>query len=269
MNSTKLALCLLALCFASSARGADEAPTVGMPARLTVVLPGPELEAKPIDDRKAPVVVRIIRVEAVEDGFRYDLEYTGMVPGRFDLRDSLRRKDRSAAKGLPPIRVTVHSVLPPGKATPNELDPTASPRLGGYKMALIGGGVLWALGLVALFIVGRRRRRVAAAARKPRTLADHLRPLVEEALAGRAAPARLADLERSLITYWSRKLGLAGERPADALPELRRHAEAGPLLVQLESWLHRPARAGKIDVAALLEPYRELPADALEAEVRP
>src|SRR5262245_63858044 len=69
---------------------AEEAPTVGMPARLSVVLPGPRLEARPLDDRQAPLVLHIVRVEPAEGGLRYDIEYTGMVPGRFDLGDYLR-----------------------------------------------------------------------------------------------------------------------------------------------------------------------------------
>ena len=83
-----------------------------------------------------------------------------------------------------------------------------------------------------------------------------------------AFEARLAALERSLMVYWWRQLGLSSQRPADALTELRRHAEAGPLLGKLESWLHSPIRQDKIDVNELLEPYRRLPANALQAEVR-
>jgi hypothetical protein len=240
-----------------------------MPARLTVVLPGPELEAKPIDKREAPLVLRIVRVEPAEEGFRYTLEYTGMVPGRFDLRDYLRRKDRTPARGLPALPVTVQSVLPPGKAIPNALAAPATPRPGGYRLLLVIAGSLWAVVLLALLLVGRRWRSRAVAAARPRTLADHLRPLVEDAVAGRAAPDRLADLERSLIAYWSRRLGLAQQAPGEALPALRRHADAGPLLVQLDTWLHRPVRPAQTNVADLLEPYRRLPADALEAPVRP
>ena len=45
---------------------------------------------------------------------------------------------------------------------------------------------------------------------------------------------------------------------------LREHDEAGGLLKQLEIWLHRPGNAGEVDLAALLKPYQDLPADALE-----
>src|SRR5438445_803039 len=77
-----LAVCcfLIVACSGPSARADEENPTVGMPARIKVVLPGPELEARPIENRDAPLVLRLVHVEEVEDGFRYDLEYTGLVP---------------------------------------------------------------------------------------------------------------------------------------------------------------------------------------------
>ena len=59
--------------------------TVGMPGRLDgVVLPGPELEAKPLTDKRAPVVLRVAAVYPHGTAFRYDLEYTGLEPGTFE-----------------------------------------------------------------------------------------------------------------------------------------------------------------------------------------
>jgi hypothetical protein len=241
--------------------------SVGLAGRIeSRFLPGSEVEAKPHDDRKSPLVVRIVSAEPISTGYRYEIEYVGLEPGTYDLRDYLRRKDRSSTADLPALPVTIRSVLPPGQVTPHALQPDRTPRLGGYRTLLLLGGGVWVLGLMAILLVGRRRRAGAIESAKPRTLADHLRPLVEEAVAGRAPPERLAGLERALITYWGRKLKLSQERPIDALAELRRHREAGPLLVQLEMWLHRPARSDTIDVGALLEPYRHLPPDALEVE---
>jgi hypothetical protein len=242
-------------------------PSVGLAGRIeSRFLPGGELEVKPHDDRKSPLVVRVVSAEPISTGYRYEIEYVGLAPGTYDLKDYLRRKDRSSTADLPALPVTIRSVLPPGQVTPNALEPERTPRLGGYRALLLLGGGVWVLGLMAILLVGRRRRAQAVEAAKPRTLADHLRPLVEDAVAGKASPGRLAGLERALITYWGRKLKLADERPIDALAELRRHREAGPLLVQLESWLHRPASSATIDVGALLEPYRHLPPDALEVE---
>jgi len=244
--------------------------TVGLPARIDgLVLPGPELEAKPLVDRRAPLVVRVLQAWPHGSAFRYDIEYYGLEKGHFDLKAYLRRKNGSAAADLPSIPVEVRSVLPPGQVKPNELRPEAPPWLGGYWIALIAVGVLWAAGLLAILFVGRRKKkaREQLAARRA-TLADHLRPLVEGAVAGRLTAAQLADLERSLLIYWERRLNLRKCKPAQAIAELRRHAEAGPLLQQLEGWLHRPGTAEGVDVAALLNPYRDIPAEALKSGAR-
>lgn len=260
----------MVLLLAVSCVHASDGPTVGYAVRLRdLELPGTELEVKPMTDRKSPIALRIVRAEPVAKGYRYELEYVGLEPGTFDLRDYLLRKDGSPTKDLPPLRVTVTSVLPAGQILPHDLESLTTPRPGGYRLALLVGAILWSLGLLAILLVGRRRRKAALAAARPQSLADHLRPLVEDAVAGRAQPTRLADLERALISYWSRRLHVRQQRPIEALTTLRQHAQAGPLLVQLESWLHRPTPAEKIDVAHLLEPYRHLPPDALDAETHP
>jgi len=66
-----------------------------------------------------------------------------------------------------------------------------------------------------------------------------------------------AELERMLLAFWGRRLGLTNLDPSQALAEMRRHAEAGRLIEQLERWLHRPDTADQVDVSALLGPYRE------------
>jgi hypothetical protein len=243
--------------------------TVGLPGQIRdLVLPGSELESRPNTDRKTPIVLRIIRVFPHGTAHRYDLEYVGLEPGSFNLRDYLQRKDRSSTADLPSIQVKIDSVLPPGQVVPNELPIQGTPRPGGYRIALILGGVVWLIGLLLILGAGRRRRKQQTTTAPVQSLADRLRPLIDEALAGRGDPVRLAELERTLISFWTRKLHRQQCKPAETLTELRRHPEAGPLLVQLENWLHRPGSSGKIDTATLLEPYRRLPADVLEVEVR-
>lgn len=255
---------LLVLLLVMSA-DAPKATSVGFAERIKdVYIPGLPVEVKPLTDRKTPVIVRIVRSEPVDKGYRYELEYIGLEPGTFDLRPYLHRADRADIDKLPELRVTIESVLAPGHVLPNDLKAKATPRPGGYSLLLIAGGVVWAMGLFAILFLWRGRRKQAANAKAPRSLADHLRPLVEAALAGRAQTTQLADLERSLIRFWTRKLGLAKERPVEALGILRKDPQAGPLLVQLETWLHRPERTATIDLSKLLEPYRQLPPDALE-----
>src|SRR5262245_28778830 len=88
-------------------------PTVGMERQITeFVLPGTELEVKPLADRRVPLVVRITRSVQHGTAWRYDLTWHGLEPGEYDLRDALQRKDRSAIDDLPPIPVTVVAALP-------------------------------------------------------------------------------------------------------------------------------------------------------------
>jgi hypothetical protein len=251
---------------AAAARAEDQrATTVGMPARIDgLVLPGSELEPRPLENPRAPVVLRIVHTYPHGTAFRYDLVYYGLDPGSFDLKDYLRRKDGSTTADLPAVRVTVEPLLPPGQVTPHELEVRGSPWLGGYRAMLIAGGVLWTMGLLAIVFVRRRKKVELGAAAPAVTLADRLRPLVELAMAGTLTQSERADLERMLLEYWRRRLQLGDEKPAEAFARLRQHAEAGPLLAQLEAWLHRPGPNEPGDVSALLRPYQHLPADAVE-----
>jgi hypothetical protein len=237
--------------------------TVGMPGRIDeLVLPGPELEARPIDDRKLPVVLRVVRVDPHGTAFRYSLIYYGLEPGEFDLRDYLRRKDGSSTAQLPPLQITIRPVLAPGQVLPNTPQARALPFLGGYRIALWVGAILWLLGLMAILFAGRGRRRGSGpGAATPVTLADRLRPLVEGAMAGTLTSGQRAELERMLLAYWRRRLGLETMSLPETFAILRAHADAGPLLEHLEEWLHRPSPETSVDVTALLQPYRNVPAE--------
>jgi hypothetical protein len=238
-----------------------------MPARIEqLVLPGTELEAKPIEDRRTPVILRIVNSYPHGSAFRYDIVYYGLEPGEFDLKDSVRRKDGSPITNLPSISIKIEPVLPPGQIEPHRLSLAPSPFLGGYRLLLIAGGLIWAAGLAAILLAGRRKRGQAVNnAIKPLTLADRLRPLVAKALAGTLNQGQHAELERLLIGYWRKRLKLEQCAPAEFIPLLRNHEEAGPLLRSLEDWLHRPAgTAEPVDLSALLEPYQTVAAGSLE-----
>jgi hypothetical protein len=269
---------VLALFACRAARGDEPTPpprataTVGMPAKLEqLVLPGTELEARPIEDRRAPVVVRITEAYRHGSAFRYDIVYYGLEPGRYDLKNYLRRKDGSPMKDLPPITVEVQPVLPPGPIEPHRLILARSPYLGGYRLLVLLGGLAWVAGLAAIVLAGRRKR-IATDARtvRPATMADRLRPLVDAAMAGELDAGRRAELERLLIGYWRRRLELEHLPPARFMAVLHEHEQAGPLLRRLEDWLHRPAGSSEpVDVAALLAPYQSIPADEEDEETTP
>jgi hypothetical protein len=261
-----LALFVGASAFVATLRAQPET-TVGMTGTLeAVVLPGSELEAKPLDDRKSPIVLRVVRSYPHGNAFRYDLEYQGLDPGSYDLRPYLRRKDGSPAGDLPPVPVKVSAILPKGQVQPHKLEIEPGPRVGGYRTLVIVVIAVWAVGTVALIasFFFPRRRRVAGADGKPVSLAERLRPLLEGAVAGTLSRAELAGLERGLLAYWRKRLKLEDAEPAAALDRLRGHPEAGPLLAKLEQWLHHPGPPEPVDVPALLAPYRDLPPEAID-----
>jgi len=241
--------------------------TVGMSGRLTgVVLPGPELKGKE-PSRDSRIVLRVARVDPHGTAFRYELEYYALEPGRYDLRDHLvRAADGKPAAGLPSIPVTATPVLPPGQVEPNKLEIEPGPRIGGYRTLVIVLVSLWGLGLAALIasFFFPRRKVSRAVAERPVSLADRLRPLVEGATRGTLSRTELAGLERALLAYWRKRLGLESTEPVEAVEALRKHPEAGPLLAHLEAWLHRPGPQPPVDVAALLAPYRNVPPDVVD-----
>jgi len=265
-GSAMRSIAALVLGFAAALQANRVDSTVGMPARIeALVLPGSELEAAP-SDTKSPIVLRIAATYPHGSEFRYALEFTGLDPGEYDLKSFLHRKDGSSSEDLPSIPVTIRTMLPAGQVKPHTPSAGEHPRLGGYRILWIVCGIVWIAGLAAILWSGRRRRLEEQAARpRPKSLAEKLEPLVENALEGKLSRAERAQLELGLVAYWRKRLGYEERRPAETIQLLRDHPEAGPLLTSLESWLHRPADPERVDVAALLAPYKNLPADAFES----
>jgi hypothetical protein len=260
------------LCTAGTAGGASSVtrslPEANVGVQVAVadlVLPGAELEPVPVDDA-TPVIIRVDAVSPHGSDLRYDLVCSGLEPGEFDLRRFLRRKDGSSTDDLPELLFRVNGLLPPGQMEPHPLQAARLPWLGGYRSLLLMGGLLWSAALVWLLMPRKPQRAPESQqAAAPETLADRLRPLVTDAIQGRVSPARLAELERALVQYWRRRLSLDGLSPAESIAALRAHPEASPLLVQLESWLHRPGGDRQININELLEPYRNVSPDDLHA----
>lgn len=242
---------LLLLLAAQSAP--DEPASVGVNRRLDgVVLPGPQLEVRPLKDAQAPVALRIAQVYPHGTAYRYDFIYFGWTPGTFDLRELLQRKDGSSMDGVPAIPVEIRPAYPGPMKNVSDIRLGTGPSLGGFRAALVSTAAVWVAALV--FLVLARRKKAAAAAPPPMTLADRLRPLVTKARSGAISQEEQAELERLLLGFWRKREGLEGVEVAQAIAELRRRETSGALLRALEGWLHRPGGAADFD-PRLLEPY--------------
>ena len=246
--------------FAISAETLENSQShVGISARVEqLVLPGPKLEVRPLTDRKLPLVLRIEQSYPHGSDFRYDLVYYGLEPGEYDLRNYLQREDGSPADDLPPLPVKILGSLPPGQIEPNALQSSGVPRLGGYRILAVLAGALWVAGLATILLFGRKVDVVQATLAHGRlSLEEDMRVVLERIASGRFTESDKSHLERLLLAYWRRRLGLQNARPAEAMAAIRANPAAAHLLGQLERWLHQPAGAESVDVVELLRPYRQ------------
>lgn len=236
---------------------------IGIEGSVAITLPRADYQPRPLDDR-TELILRIDRVTTLAKGqHRYDFFYMGLEPGAYKLADFLIHPDGTRPDELGELRIQVRAMLPEdhdGKL--NAYTPRLFPFIGGYRVALIVVAVLWVGGIAAFIVLSRKKRVVAVpvvVAPQP-SFAERLRPLVEQAAAGKLSVEGQANLERLLMGYWREKLSLSEPRVAESIAKLKAHAEAGELLRALERWLHRPGGATREEVSSLLQPYRNMPA---------
>lgn len=233
--------------------------TVGMTGRIDdLKVDGSELKAKAVEDKDS-VVVRIADVQPHGELKRYSIEYWGMEPGVFDLRDFLVRVDEASTADLPPLLVQVKSVTVVENGQLNDLAVTEIPWVGGYRLWVALGAVAWVMVAIGIFTWGRKSKSAAvgeAAVQKPVTWAEKLEPLVRRSQSGEILPEEQASLERLLVAFWRDKLRLNDLTADAALEQIKEDPEAGVLLSQLELWLHSPNPERNVDIRPLLEPYR-------------
>lgn len=259
-RSITLALLLASLDLpAQAATNGAASRVIGIEGKASLELPRPDYRTRPLDDR-TEVIVRIESVQASSNGqHRYNLCYMGLEPGAYSLADYLIRPDGSRPDELAGVRLPVRSTLPDnhdGQLTAHV--PPPFPFIGGYRAFLVFLGLLWAGGVAAFARSYRRKPVVTTPVRTTAepSLAERMRPLVEDAARGTLSTEGKAQLERLLMGYWREKLNLPNLRMADALALLKQHAEAGQLLRALERWLHQRTSASLEEVGGLLEPYR-------------
>jgi hypothetical protein len=245
-----------------------EIPTATVGARGSVkdvIIPGSELIAKPLEGDPA-MIVQVVNAIPHGDSFRYELMFSGLEPGDYDLTEWMQRKDGTELGSIEPVTVRIESLLPPGQVVPNELESGWIPQLGGYRNVVAAAVTAWTVVLL-LLIFGWRKKPADTADNtvKPRSLADLLNERLQAGFDNEVQPQQYAELERMLFAFWRRKLSLETLTPEAALTKIKQDKDAGPLMIQLEQWLHRPDSSKDVDLAALLEPYRNLKASDFEA----
>jgi hypothetical protein len=247
----------IALLFAASPLLA-ETPTqrIGQPLEIReIYIPGAEVKPKPRRDRKPPLMVRVLEVKPAKDGSRYDFEVQGLEAGSYNLGDFL---EAPAGTAIPEIPLEITSALPEGLVHPNKNQAGGLPQLGGYRTKMMVFGGLWVAGLVAI-LLWKKKTPLAegAGADTQLPLAERLRPLIGAAAKGELSSDDRAKLERLVIGHWrERRPDIAAMAPAEAMMKLRTDADASPLVLALERWLHAPSNTTSTsDIEKLLAPY--------------
>jgi hypothetical protein len=253
---------IVSCCVTAIVAEENRSPTVGTSGRIEqIILPGTELLARPLDNDRLPIVVRIVNVFPHGNSFRYDISFYGLEPGKYDLAKYLVRKDGSSTADLPEIPVEVISLLPPGQIEPNDLPNSMISRLGGYTIVLIIATTFWFVMLAGLILLGHKKKKQAAIRERPLTLADLLKPRIQQAINNELDPKQYAELERMLFAFWRKRLNLENMSSAEAIQLIRSDEKAGPLMNQIEQWLHNPDREEQLELASLLEPFQEMIVD--------
>lgn len=232
-----------------------------------VLLPRGDYAVAPQDD-STPLLLMIDSVKPEQGGrFAYAIRSLGFESGDYRLADFLVHPDGTRAEELGDLRMKVTGLLPADHdGRMNAFSPAPLPWFGGYRAALIMVVALWVAALPAIIWVGRKRKVAAAPApveRKPSRM-EQMRPLVLAASEGRLDASGRAELERLMTGHWRETFGPQGGGMGERIAAMRRHPEAGPLLVALERWLHDPAGAAPGEIDALLAPYGRAPGNPTE-----
>lgn len=206
-----------------------------------VVLPGPRWDAAPITEDRPQVVLRIANAFPHGTAWRYDVEYYGLEPGTFDLRDFLHGPAGSSRDDLPPLPVVIVSGLPDGQIVPQPLETAQIPRIGGYRLLAIVFGLFWCAGFLAI-LFARRHARVLPqdAPASPTSLQEYLEARLHAIRQGTLSADDYAELERMIVASWRERLGFGDMETQAARRHLQQHPIAGPMLHELQEWMHRP-----------------------------
>lgn len=237
----------------------------GITGTHTFTYDGPTLRVRTQRDADAPLIVRL---KQTNDN-AYEANFIGTREGEFDLRQALYHVDGSLSE-LPSMPVRVISTLPNDQRSDLfqaiDFEPTLG---GGYRLGMLIAAALWLIVPAAIFAWRWLRQPPVVAEEPPAsvpTWGQRLEPLVTAAVNRPLSAEEKRQLELLLLHYWRERSGADALEMAVSIRELRQHPEAGPLVRNIEAWLHRSAGTdgeaalslgrSPAEIVQLLEPFR-------------
>ena len=259
-----LAILLVFLSPTSHGQDSRSKSSVGIEGQFYFDWPGETLEVAPIPEG-SPVLVRIadVTLETPDNNLvKYDIRWLALLPGDHDLSIFFRYGENLPAD-LPPLIVNASSLLGSDhEGNLANIPGALSPVIDFPAWVLWAVVAFWLLLPLAILGILRWMRPPPP---KPivevtLTIADKLRPYVDQALTGDLDTEGKAAMERLLLAFWRDDLNLGSFRHAEALQAMRQHDVAGELIVTVEHWLHsgKETSTGNEQVEKLLQPYKSV-----------
>lgn len=252
-------------------------PSIGTENKVSILLPRKDCAVAPYASN-TPLLLRVTSITPAENGqFRYQLLFTGLEKGTFNLTDYLVTPDGERLRE-PVEAVTVRSLIPTTATyAALELDAPPTKKPTPYFGILILCALAWSAcgiflfretlrSLLGLLFKPRNPMPVESNSQeqpspRPQTLADLLRPLIEKAALKTITAEEKSRLEQIIFLYWGKFLEIEYLDSVEQLRRILEHPTAGELLRTVEQWLYQPeSLITKEEITAALQPYMDLPA---------
>ena len=241
---------------------AEKGSGVGLVKRVKVSFPGELLVAAKVDD-KADAMVRIISYKKSAAGYDYELEFTGLEPGRYNLIKYLRTASRNEEVQLEEYPVEVSTSL--DESFKGELldfqksVPTLVPWYKKLNYVLIA---LWILLLPLIILYGRKRKKVEEVkVIVEKSLSEKICELLTS-LEGNSTRELWQRIEGLIFQHWCERKSLKGLPMHEAILKLKADSEAGPFIRKLEEGLHSKDCKNEKEIVELIKKLtsKEVPA---------
>lgn len=238
--------------------------SVGIEGTVERILNQPDYTPLSVNEN-ASILLRVHSVQRTPEGqYKYNFAYIGLQSGVYNLADYLQNAEgRRVRDSLPPMSVTVRSLLPDDAATTLPDLPTALPPRRIPYRPTVGAFILAWLGCGAALFYKPPQKPLAPPPPPPPTtsLGAILEPLALKAARKTITTEEKILLEQTIIRFWSEKLEISDLATGEKRDAILEDAEGGALLRSVERWLYQPySHILTSEVSKVLAPYFDIPA---------
>jgi hypothetical protein len=227
---------------------------VGIAHKTKVILPSKDWGLTFIGD-DSELDLRLIAVEASNDGFEYRIEVIANEAGRYNVLDYLRSPLDDQGARQDPIWMEFETILPlkfDGELRAykqNEIE--LSPWYQSMNRILMG---LWLLGLCMIIFI--KKKKVISVKEEVRelTLAQYLLSRLEQLNQGKSNKELWQEVELSCIQFCREQLNIQDLSGAEVFAQLKAEPNTSVLILNLEKALHAK---GKMNIQSLLNQIRD------------